>query len=99
MRKTSMKLSAVLSLTAFVALGWSTTFPGKDPTAVRNVLPAKVLASKAEKPLPAASADSKDTTMDPNVTEAPDPATPLLVGSGLIALSLLRRKLRRNLPD
>lgn len=94
-----MQFSALLYLTTFVAVGWSTTFTGKDQTNPLNVSPPKALVSKADKSFSATSPDAKDTAGDANMTDAPDPATPFLVGSGLIALSLLRRRLKRNLPD
>ncbi len=99
MAKASMQLSALLYLTAFVTVGWSTAIPGRDQMSPLNGSPSKILVSKADKPSSVASSDAKDNLGGVNIVDAPDPATPLLVGSGLIALSLLRRKLRRKMPD
>ena len=99
MRKPSILLSTFLSLTAFVTAGWCTTLPGRDRAASLDDSSSNVLISKAAKLRSVANTASKETGNETNMTDAPDPATPFLIGAGLVALSLLRRRFRRDLPD
>lgn len=96
---TSFVLSTILFLTAFAVAGPCTTLTGKDQAAALNSPSSRTQISKVDIRGSTVKATSKQTGADPNMTDAPDPATPLLIGSGLIALSLFRRRLRRDVTD
>lgn len=79
---------------AFGAPGWSTTVPAKDQENAFDIPSTKAVISEVHKPLSVAAFNAKNPSGNANMTEAPDPATPFLIGSGLIAISVLRRGLK-----
>ena len=100
MQNSRTRLGTVIRFWGLAAAVWSSIVPVRAESVNFNVpsAPSAVTATsgKLDKPI---AADVKEQTANSQVTETPDPATPLLVGAGLVAISLLRFRLRNKTQE